>query len=960
MHATDDEKQHAAGGGSGPAGGREGMSRRAFLEWMGAITALLGSEACTRGPLDSVIPYSRMPEDIVPGQPLYYATAMPFDGYGIGVLAESHLGRPTKLEGNALHPSSTGGSDPFLQASILDLYDPDRARTVTRGPNVSTWPQFVAALRQAIAGSLARGDTVAVLTPSVTSPTLAAQLKRLGATSPLFTWYQYQPVGRDNAREGTRLAFGAPLEARHDLARADVIVSLDEDFLFRSPARLKHARDFASRRRPDIDPEGMSRLYAIECSPSLTGAVADHRLPLPPSHVANYALALARALGLPYAEQRPLSPSHAAWIAAAAKDLAARGARSLVVAGESQPAWVHALAIAMNARLGAVGTTITFSTPVEASPVSHVASLRELCAAMQAGKVGAVVILGGNPVYDAPADLELPKVLAKVPFRASLGRYHDETAAACEWHVPEAHFLESWSDVRAHDGTVTILQPLIEPLYQGKSGHEVVAAMLGTSDAKSLDEVKGHWRAERGGTSFERDWRRWLHDGVVAGTALPAVATRTPARVVVPAAPEPQGVEVVFRPDPSAWDGRFTNNGWLQELPRTFTRVTWGNVALVHPETAKSWKAASGTVIEIAAHGRSVRAPLWTSPLMPEGAVCLTLGYGRKRAGRLGTDLGYDAYALRTSDAPWWTSGAVVTATRDAGDVVTTHGHQSMEGRNLARAAELAAFRKSPTLLASRPEQREGEPTIAYDPDLFPPHQDAKYAWGMAINLNTCIGCNACVIGCQAENNIPIVGREQVAREREMHWLRIDAYQEGEASPEVRFQPVPCMHCETAPCEVVCPVDATAHSHEGLNQMVYNRCVGTRYCSNNCPYKVRRFNFYNYTDPVPVLKLLRNPDVTVRSRGVMEKCTYCIQRINGARIEAEEEGRLVRDGEIRTACQQACPTSAIVFGNLKDPESEVSKLKRSPLDYALLGDLNTKPRTTYLGKIWNRNPELEA
>jgi molybdopterin-containing oxidoreductase family iron-sulfur binding subunit len=954
--------------------------RREFLRLMGASLALAGLTACTRQPDEKIVPYVRAPEEVVPGQPLYFATAALHHGFASGVLVESHLGRPTKLEGNPEHPASLGATDLWAQASVLELYDPDRSQTLTYLGEIRAWSELLTVFKTALTAQRAVGGAgLRILTETVTSPTLAAQLGAILAELPQARWHQWQPTGRDNAREGARLAFGAYVETRHDLEQADVVLSLDADFVASGPARLRDVRGFSARRRAVDEGGGLNRLYVVESSPTLAGANADHRLPLKPSEVEGFARAVAAGLGLPAVG----GASHA-WVGPIVKDLQEHAGRSLVIAGESQPPAVHALAHAMNERLGNVGRTVAYSDPVEASPTNQLASLRELYSDMAAGKVDLLLILQGNPVYTAPADLGFAAALEKVPLRVHLGLHADETAARCHWHVPAAHWLESWSDARAFDGSVTLLQPLIAPLYPGaRSAHEVLAALGARPEQPGHEIVREHWRTRAGAPDFERWWRKSLHDGVVAGSALPEKAVQVRPGPWLEAAPPPSasGIEAAFRPDPSVDDGRFANNGWLQELPKALTKLTWENAALLSPALAerlgvgigRTWQGEAesagvvtpyGTevdVVELTLGARSLSAPALVVPGHPDDVVTLPLGYGRTRAGRVGDGAGFDAYALRTSDALWSAAGLQVRRTGHKARLAGTQDHWSMEGRPLLRAASLADYRRDPEVFKHMAE--DPDPSLTF----YPPFEYKGHAWGMTIDLGACVGCNACVVACQAENNIAVVGKEQVARGREMQWIRIDRYyaapepERALANPETYHQPVLCMHCENAPCEVVCPVAATVHSDEGLNDMVYNRCIGTRYCSNNCPYKVRRFNFFLYSDwTTESLKLQRNPDVTVRSRGVMEKCTYCVQRINGARIQAGNQGRAIRDGEIQTACQQACPAQAIVFGDVNDAQSRVAALKRQPRNYGMLTELNTRPRTSYLAAVRNPNPALAS
>ncbi len=956
----------------------DAVGRRTFLKLMGASMAMAGLTACSpaAAPTDEkIVPYVRQPEEIVPGTPLFYATAMPQQGYGLGLLAESHMGRPTKVEGNPLHPASLGAADVFAQTSVLGLYDPDRAQAVTRAGVISTWSAFFGEIGAFLDLQRAGGGgRIRILTETVTSPTLAAQIRAFLAAYPGTKWHQYEPVSRDGVRQGAKLAFGEIVHTTYRLDKADVILALDSDLLTAGPGSVRYAHDFAARRRPQGPGATMNRLYAVESTPTNTGAMADHRLPLRAGEIEGFARAVAVALGvLSEAEAGPPpAPAHTPWIAAVARDLMQHRGYSLVVAGEHQPAVVHALAHAMNHALGSVGGCIIYTDPVEANPVDQMASLRELAGDMEAGAVDLLIILDANPVFTAPADLRFGERMSKVRLRVHLSLYRDETSELCHWHIPETHYLETWSDVRAYDGTVTILQPLIAPLYQGRSVHELLALLLGNPNASGHDIVRGYWQAVHKAADFDFFWRKSLHDGIVAGTALPTRPVTLSGQGWKQPADAPAAargaLEIIFRPDPTVWDGRYANNGWLQELPKPLTRTTWDNAALVSPALAQrlglSYDIAvrggeHGTtyvdLIELRYGGRTLRLPAWIQAGHPDGSVTVFYGYGRARAGHVGTGTGFDIYHLRTSEAPEFGPGLEVVKAAGQYPMACTQFHNTMEGRHLLRVGDVEEYRKHPAFAQEMDEPPKPGLT------LYPGYSYEGYAWGMAIDLTACTGCNACVVACEAENNAPIVGKDQVMAGREMHWIRIDRYYQGDPdNPQIHQQPVPCMHCENAPCELVCPVGATQHSAEGLNDMVYNRCVGTRYCSNNCPYKVRRFNFFGYADfETESLKGLRNPNVTVRSRGVMEKCTYCVQRINAAKIEAEKQERQVKDGEILTACQQTCPTQAIVFGNINDPNSRVAKLKADPRNYAMLTELNVRPRTSYLAKIRNPNPEIE-
>jgi MoCo/4Fe-4S cofactor protein with predicted Tat translocation signal len=941
----------------------DSVSRRGFLKLMGASLAMAGMTACTKQPLEPIVPYVRQPEEVIPGRPLFFATAFSLGGYATPILVESHLYRPTKIEGNDKHPVSLGGTDVFAQASLLDLYDPDRSQTNTYLGEVRTWGNFVEAIRGPLNSQKAvQGTGIRILTRTVSSPALADQLRAVQKLYPQAKWHVYEPIHRDNVYAGAQMAFGQPVETQYRLENADVIVSLDADFLYAGfPGMTRYARDFAKRRDPDSG--NMSRLYVVESTPSSTGAKSDHRLPMRAAEVEGFTRALAEAIGVG-ANGGMLTGQQAKYVTAIAKDLQAHRGRSLIIPGDHQPPAIHALAHAMNQALGNVGSTVVYTDPVNANPVNQTDSLKELVADMRAGKVDMLLILGGNPAYDAPADLGFADALksTNIPFRVHLGLHQDETAELCQWHISETHYLEAWGDVRAYDGTVSIQQPLIAPLYGSKSTYELMALLAGQAEATGHEVVQGYWKTQHPGADFDMFWRKALNDGWIEGTTFQPkqVAAKAPS---LPAHTEfdAQSVEINFRRDPSIYDGRFSNNGWLQELPKPMTKMTWDNPVLIGPKTAERLGLQSEDMISLELNGKKVTAPVWIQAGHPDNSVTVFLGYGRRRAGRVGTAAGFDFYPLRNSAAPWFTSGVKIEKVGGTYILASTQGYQTMETQNgdtrpLVRTRTLDEYRKEPDSF------NEDKP--AADLSLYPgfadQYQKEPYEWGMVIDLNACVGCNNCIIACQSENNIPVVGKDQCNKGRHMHWLRVDAYYQGDRdNPKAYFQPVPCMQCENAPCELVCPVGATVHSTEGLNDMVYNRCVGTRYCSNNCPYKVRRFNFLLFQDwETPQYKMMRNPDVTVRSRGVMEKCTYCIQRITQHRIDSERENRKIQDGELQTACQQSCPANAIIFGNKNDSASEVSRLKAKSRNYGLLQDLNTRPRTTYLAEIRNPNPEL--
>ena len=950
---------------------RGGVDRRSFMKLMGASVAMAGLAAC-RPPDENIVPYVNQPENLIPGKPMYFATAMTLSGYAKGVLVESHMYRPTKIEGNPEHPASLGASDSFMQASILGLYDPDRSQVVRKMGEISTWSEFVAAIQPILNNARGNASGIRILTGAVTSPTLGSQIQALMTQFPGMRWHQWEAAG-DTSREGARLAFGGYVNPIYDFTKANVVVTLGADFLEEGPAHLRYARDFSSRRRVRAGNATMNRLYAVESVPTSTGSIADHRLPVKPSEIETVGRAILASLG--GAPASAGADNRASFIAALVKDLVANRGASIVIAGDDQPPVVHAIAHAINAALGNIGTTVSIIDSPEVAPVNHLESLRELTADMHAGRVNALFIVGGNPVYDAPADFRFKQALQRVPFRAHLSLYNDETSMLCHWHIPETHYLETWSDARAFDGTVTIMQPLIAPLYNGRSAHELLGSMLGGLDVSSYAAVRNYWL---GRGMNDETWKRALHDGLVANSA-------NPPRGGAAAAPPPTtdnrqpttdgGIELEIKTDPTLYDGRFANNAWLQELPKPQTKITWDNVLLMGPRTADAlgfgleersalFNELETRTAQVEFGGARVELPVWVIPGYAEGAATVYLGSGRESAGRIANGAGTNVYPLRTSRAMHGGPGARVTMTPRKYEVACTQEHQSIDPkvigeRGIIREASLQEFIKDPDFAQ---DVHHGMPAGLENTDesLYPPFAYKGHAWAMVIDTSVCTGCNGCVVACQSENNIAVVGKEEVLREREMHWLRIDRYYKGDAdNPEVFHQPVPCMQCELAPCEPVCPVEATSHSEEGLNDMTYNRCVGTRYCSNNCPYKVRSFNFFSYADyDTPSLKPMRNPDVTVRTRGVMEKCTYCVQRINKAKIEASREGRRVRDGEVVTACQQACPTQAIVFGDMNDPNSEVAKLQPEPTRYVLLEELQTRPRTTYLATIRNPNPAL--
>jgi MoCo/4Fe-4S cofactor protein with predicted Tat translocation signal len=962
--------------GAGPDESNGGVHRRDVLKWMAASAALAGLSGCTKMPEQKIVPYVRAPEEIIPGRPLFYATSMTMGGVATGILVESNMGRPTKVEGNPLHPASLGATDIFAQASVLGLYDPDRSQTVIHEGRISTWGTFVSQvndLRNNFAST--KGAGLRILTETITSPSLGAQIQALLKEFPEAKWHQWEPCSREQMRLGILATLGRGANPIYRFDKADVILSLDADFLYSGPGAVRYARDFASRR---LSGDGaansqakMNRLYVVEQGSTTTGAMADHRLAIRASDVAAFASALASALHVPSNSGNAQVPQGvpSGWMEALARDLQNHRGACLVVAGEQQPAVVHSLAHTINIALGNENSTVVYGNPIEAAGSLDFGTL---VSDMDAGTVQALFILGSNPVYSAPANLTFGAHLLKIPFRAHLGLYEDETAELCHWHIPAAHSLESWGDARAYDGTVSLMQPLIAPLYDGKAASEILSAIQGHSDQTAHDLAQDYWKTQKNDKTFDTFWETALHNGVVVDESLsPKTITAGAGRstLPVPSALEPDALEIVFRPDPTIYDGRFANNGWLQEAPKPITKLTWDNTAQLSPATAQKLGVENGDVVHVVLNSRGVEAPVWIVPGQANNSVTVHLGYGRRRAGRVGTTVGFNAYMLQDSASPWIASGVQIIKTgkkyklapTQHHNIIDVNGHpEELESeyafkRDLVRIATLDEFNKNPKFA-----QDEAEPTPPKELSLYPGFKYEGYAWGMAIDLNKCVGCGACVLACQAENNIPVVGKEEVIAGREMHWIRVDTYFRGDVDqPETYFEPVPCMHCENAPCEGVCPVGATVHSPEGLNEMVYNRCVGTRYCSNNCPYKVRRFNFKLFADfTTESLMSLRNPNVSVRSRGVMEKCSYCVQRIQSAKIDAEKQDRSVRDGDIVTACEAVCPAQAIVFGDINDKNSRVAKLKASTRDYTLLAELNTRPRTSYQARLRNPNPAM--
>jgi molybdopterin-containing oxidoreductase family iron-sulfur binding subunit len=891
------------------------------------------------------------------------------------LLVKSDQFRPIKVDGNPEHPYNLGSSDPFTQGTLLDLYDPDRSQHVTyRGEN-REWAEFAQGLRVK-AAETKDGTGIYFLSATITSPTLARQWKAVQAAYPKAKLVQYDP-----AIAGTAVQDGQNVQ--YSLSDADVIVSLDADFLSGAsfPGFHKLVRDYAERRK---DPEKLNRLYAIESTPTTTGLKAEHRLGLRASEIPAFAAELAKAVGVAGVEPPAYNwtDEQKRFLAALAKDLKTNAGKSVVIPGLYQDPSVLGLAIAINNALGNSKAVAFGAAPADLpSGGSQIDEIKGLVADLNAGKVDWLVILNSNPIYTAPADLYFASAFDKAKTVAHLGSHLDETGQISHWHIPAAHFLESWSDARAYDGTVSIVQPMIDPLYGGRTAHDVFQTLLNEPGLSAYEAVRETWKPVIKG-DFEAGWRKVLHQGWIDDTAFDKTVkagTGTPVPMVPTPSPK-DSLEIIFRPDPNVYDGRWSNVGWLQELPKPVTNLSWDNAAIVSGATLTKLGLEEDDIVELTVGNGKVKAPVIVAPGHPDNSVTVHLGYGREFAGRVGSGAGFNAYLIRNSWAPFYATGLIRKVEGKWGTAITKshfqdhrgktfgqpdgHDNNSLEAdeaigeRGIIRYATLDEYKAHPGFA------NEGETHTKTDKDntMFPnwSYNEAN-AWGMSIDMNSCTGCNACIVSCYAENNIAVVGKQQVRIGRNLQWLRIDTYFEGDlAAPRAHFQPMACQHCENAPCEQVCPVGATVHTPEGLNTMVYNRCVGTRYCSNNCPYKVRRYNFLLYSDyETESLKLSRNPDVSVRSRGVMEKCSYCIQRISAAKIEADKENRGIIDGEIQTACQQACPASAITFGNINDKQSKVAKLQADERSYQVLADLNTRPRTKYVAAVLNPNSELQ-
>ncbi len=980
-----------------------GSNRRQFMQLLGASMAMAGLAACRR-PVERIMPFVDRPEETIPGIPLQYATAMNFRGTARPLVVKSYDGRPVKIEGNNQHPNASGASGVFEQASLLQLYDPDRSKSTLRTGTAANWEVFLS-LCQRLQTGVRR---VAVLAAPDNSPTRARLRAQLESQFPNTLWVDYRSEGDDSELLGIQMAYGQALQVAYDFENADVIVSLDADFL--GPHAKNGSLDthsFARGRKLNGAQDRMSRLYVAESTYSVTGIMADHRRRMRSDAVSQVASQLATALGV-YDGATP-----DAFASAIASDLQGANGNCIVVAGESQPAEVHALCALMNDALGAVGTSVTLldtGMPVQAAQSQALPALVE---EMRAGRVDVLLMLGVNPVYDAPQALDFQGALERVSDTIHVGLHVDETARASTWHIPAAHFLESWGDGRSQDGTLTAVQPLIAPLYEdARSEIEILAGLGSGQFQRGYELVRETWRPMLSGEDFETDWRRVLHDGYLEGTGYPSAAPEAPSFSGQLRGPG-TGLELVLRLDPTVLDGSFANNAWCQELPDPVTKIVWDNVAVVSPKTAEDLELSCeyskgryySDVVTLAANNQVIELPVWILPGHADDTVSVTLGYGRDISttrperdtpfwdkddetdiyarGTLATGVGTNASLLRDPLAHPVISGVELTKTGRKWTIVTTqdHGILDTEARPIIRSATLDEYREDPAFALQGEVPTPGSdvktdfqdyPELWKDrhPSLAPSFRDSDYwqnQWGMVIDLNSCTGCNACIIACQAENNIQVVGKKEVGNGRELHWLRVDRYfvteggEELDADPTIAVQPMPCQHCENAPCESVCPVAATVHSPDGTNQMIYNRCIGTRYCANNCPYKVRRYNFYNWSKTIPeTVQMAQNPNVSIRFRGVMEKCSFCIQRIRGAQKRAGLEKRALQRDEVASACQQACPAEAITFGDLNDEQSQVSQAIRNERSYKLLAELNIKPRVSYLARVRNPNNALES
>ena len=960
------------------------LSRRNFLSLVAASVALASLEGCKK-PVQKIIPYVEAHPGTIPGIRKEYATTMPFKNNVVGLVIENHDERPIKVFGNDNHPTSLGKSNVFSQASILDMYDPDRARGIKLDGKKVNWSEYIK-YAESIYNS--KGKGLAVLLQESSSPTMNALRKDFKKIYPNADWIVYEPINNENLYSGVERALGKRLQPYNRLEKAKTILSIGSDFLGSDDNNVNNTRKFSENRRVEDKNSTMNRLYVVESSMTATGASADHRLNIPTSEldlVLKELCSELKKLGMNISTGS-LKTSNNLWIKAVAEELMENKGSSIILGGSHLSVDAHAIITMLNDKLNA---------PVDYYPLdsSHVTSVDDfvgLCKKMKNGSIENLIILGGNPVYNAPADLKFESLIKNVQNIVHLSNIYDETSKRSNWHIAESHFFENWGDAMSYDGYPSVIQPQIRPLFQSHTAIDLLIPIIYGKESSSYDFIREVWKSNIiKNSNFEKQWNKVLHDGVhqkpllkaykaLSSKQLSTASLNTKLKV------KSDKFEVVFIASPSTYDGRYANNGWLQEVPKPITQLTWDNAALISMSVAKKLKIKNGQMLEISLDGKTMSIPAWIVPGQNKKTITIELGYGRDFNGRIGNDVGFNAYKLRTMSTMAYGVNASIKVLNKTYPLAGTQDHYGLEEDSLSllgnssgtdsiqqripelvRQSTLDHYKDNPNFVQDAVKSHKPDKKRSWaDHSMYNPEPEYDYSkgqqWGMSIDLTSCTGCNACSISCQSENNIPIVGKQQVLNGREMHWIRIDNYFSGDPeNPEVSSQSVACVHCELAPCEQVCPVAATTHSSDGVNQMTYNRCLGTRYCANNCPYKVRKFNFYNFTKDTPeIVQMAMNPDVTVRFRGVMEKCSYCYQRVSEARIKAENEHREMVDGDVKTACQDACPADAIVFGDINDPNSRVSKAKRNNRDYALLGQLGTSPRTTYLAKIRNQNPKL--
>jgi molybdopterin-containing oxidoreductase family iron-sulfur binding subunit len=962
------------------------ISRRSFLNVMGASLALAGLSGCRR-PVEKIIPYVVPPEEIIPGIPEFYATAMPYGLDAVGLIVENHEGRPTKIEGNPDHPSSLGKTNALIQAEILNLYDPDRSQEVLHKGQSSNWELFLADWNKHLEKINATdGQGLAVIGESSSSPTVIRLKKLFMKKFPLAKWVTYDAISNENIYNGNQAISGQKVQPVYHFDKAKIILSLDSDFLHTESRNIVNAFEFSKGRRVQNETDEMNRLYVVESSMTVTGGMADHRLRLSNKSIITFVKSLALQLideGLQIpglkdnVETQGINPVEKRWIKTLATDLLKNRGKCIITAGSGQPEKVHALVYILNSALGNANQTVDYY-PLESHLIPDRQEFAGLTSQIEQGTINTLIMLGGNPVFNSPGDLHFAETIKNISLTINLSTHVDETSQLCDWHLPCCHFLEAWGDTQSFDGFAAVTQPQIQPLFVSKSIIQVLGMLISGSYYDGYVAVRETWKKYFDESDFERSWHKILHDGLYKKKLVSPLNSPNKYKLNVrdywqlskkdKNTPDPS-LEIVFSGSNSVYDGRYANNSWLQELPDPVTKITWDNIARISQKTAKKFRISNSEIINISANGRSISIPVWIIPGQADETITLELGYGRWSAGKVGTDIGIDVTELQSIKKGMTITDTVrISGTGRTYPIASTQDHHGMDTDAftadsiqeriplLIREGTLDEYKDNPTFV----DEIVDHPPLK---SMWEEHQyDESPQWGMSIDLNVCTGCNACTIACQSENNIPVVGKDEVMIGREMHWLRMDRYYTGDMDdPELVYQPVGCQHCENAPCEQVCPVAATTHTEDGLNGMTYNRCIGTRYCSNNCPYKVRRFNFFNYTKDMPeLIQMAQNPDVTVRFRGVMEKCTYCVQRISKARITAKNENRSLADGDVVTACEQVCPADAIVFGDIIDPSSRISKIKSLPQDYKLLNELNTKPRTSYLAKLRNPNPELSG